>query len=79
MAYPCMFCGFVSYARTSRMLTARVRETYYQCSDYEHCGKPFKTYSDPYPVDFKRKNLDLRVLVDERQLELPGMDLSPAG
>ncbi|MEJ8675541.1 ogr/Delta-like zinc finger family protein [Chromobacterium amazonense] len=73
MAYPCKFCGFISYARTSRMLTETVRETYYQCGDYENCGKPFKTYSESYAVEYKRKLLDIRTPVDDRQMELPGL------
>ncbi|MGC0154013.1 ogr/Delta-like zinc finger family protein [Chromobacterium vaccinii] len=73
MAYPCMHCGFVSYARTSRMLTETVRETYYQCTDYVNCGKPFKTYSESYPVEFKRKTYDVRTPVDDKQMDLPGL------
>lgn len=73
MAYPCKYCGCVSYARTSRMLTETVRETYYQCGDYEHCGKPFKTYSESCTVESQRKRMGLRTPMDDRQLELPGL------
>ncbi|UGA38946.1 ogr/Delta-like zinc finger family protein [Chromobacterium haemolyticum] len=73
MAYPCKYCGFVSYARTSRMLTETVRETYYQCGDYENCGKPFKTYSEACAIEHKRMRLGLRTPIDDRQLELPGL------
>lgn len=47
MAFPCPICGSVAKTRSSRMLSATTKETYYNCSN-DDCCHQFKTMeSDP--------------------------------
>lgn len=47
MAFPCPICGSVAKTRSSRMLSATTKETYYNCSN-DNCCHQFKTMeSDP--------------------------------
>ena len=42
MAFPCPICGSVAKTRSSRMLSATTKETYYNCSN-DDCCHQFKT------------------------------------
>lgn len=42
MAFPCPICGDVANTRSSRMLSATTKETYYNCRNDECCHQ-FKT------------------------------------
>ena len=47
MAFPCPICGSVAKTRSSRMLSATTKETYYKCSN-DNCCHQFTTMeSDP--------------------------------
>ena len=47
MAFPCPICGSVANTRSSHMLSATTKETYYNCSN-DNCCHQFKTMeSDP--------------------------------
>ena len=42
MAFPCPICGSVANTRSSRMISALTKETYYNCSN-DNCCHQFKT------------------------------------
>lgn len=47
MAFPCPICGAVANTRSSRMISALTKETYYNCSN-DNCCHQFKTFEgDP--------------------------------
>jgi len=50
MAFPCPLCGAVSRVRTSRMLSATTKETYYNCSNHDCCHQYKTTEGDPLTV-----------------------------
>lgn len=47
MAFPCPLCGASSRVRTSRMLSATTKETYYNCSNDDCCHQYKTLEGDP--------------------------------
>lgn len=47
MAFPCPLCGASSRARTSRMLSATTKETYYNCTNDDCCHQYKTLEGDP--------------------------------
>ncbi|MDN0075618.1 ogr/Delta-like zinc finger family protein [Crenobacter sp. SG2303] len=45
MAFTCPHCGAIANTRTSRMMSAKLREARHQCSDLE-CGHTFATLTE---------------------------------
>ncbi|WP_293765915.1 ogr/Delta-like zinc finger family protein [uncultured Aquitalea sp.] len=69
MAFPCPLCGAASRVRTSRMLSATTKETYYNCSN-DACCHQYKTLEGD-PRTLAKPVNPAQVIPPERLRQLP--------
>lgn len=73
MAFPCPLCGASSRVRTSRMLSATTKETYYNCTNDDCChqyktleGEPRTLAKPVHPAEAIPANQVRRMVLTEK-------------